>query len=58
MDNSKTGGNSALVLDLTRSLSPKPGTYNEPRMLTESEIELLRLNKQQLSQQIRPLIKR
>lgn len=48
--NSNTGGNNASVTPSTRLLNQKLGILSAPRMLTPSEIALLRQSKQELAQ--------
>ena len=48
--NLKTGGRQGSLTPSTALLNPKPGTYLEPRMLTEYEIELLRQSKQEIGE--------
>ena len=48
-NNSKTGGNSDSVTASTALLNRKLATSSVPRMLTRSEIELLRKSKQEIA---------
>lgn len=50
---SKNGGKSGSVTDSTALLNQKLGTLNAPRMLTPSEIELLRRSKQEIAARYR-----
>lgn len=47
--NSKTGGDTNSVTPSTRLLNQKLGTSLEPRMLTTSEIALLRQSKREIT---------
>jgi len=51
--NSKTGGNADSVTVSTALLNQRLGTLNAPRMLTPSEIELLRQSKQEIAARYR-----
>jgi hypothetical protein len=48
--NSNTGGKPDSLTPSTRLLNQKPGTLHAPRMLTPSEIALLRQSKQEIAQ--------
>ena len=50
---SKAGGWTASVTPSTALLNQKLGTSNAPRMLTSSEIELLRKSKQEIAERAR-----
>lgn len=49
----KPGGSPGSVTASTALLNQKLATSNEPRMLTPSEIELLRQSKQEIAQRVR-----
>lgn len=49
---SKTGGKSGSVTPSTRLLNQKLGTSPAPRMLTSSEIELLRQSRQEIAERV------
>ena len=51
--NSKTGGKPGSVTPSTALLNQKLATSNAPRMLTPSEIELLRRSKQEIAVRVR-----
>jgi len=44
------GGRKGSLTPSTALLNPKPGTYSEPRMLTEFEIKLLRQSKKEIGE--------
>jgi hypothetical protein len=48
--NPNTGGKPDSLTPSTRLLNQKPGTLHAPRMLTPSEIALLRQSKQEIAQ--------
>jgi hypothetical protein len=50
--NSKAGGDKNSVTPSTRLLNQKLGTSPEPRMLTPSEIALLRQSKREIAQRL------
>ncbi len=53
----KTGGRKSSLTPSTALLNPKPGTYLTPRMLTESEVELLRRSKREIGEVARKKFK-
>lgn len=55
--NLKTGGRKSSLTPSTALLNPKPGTYLTPRMLTESEVELLRQSKKEIGEVVRKRLK-
>jgi len=56
-NNLKTGGKKFSLTPSTALLNQKPGAYLKPRMLTESEIKLLRQSKQEIGEAVRKNLK-
>ena len=54
----KSGGNSNSASDLTALQSLKRVTFSTPRMLSASEIELLRQSKHEVARRVSELVKK